>query len=69
MEIRQTKPGIGGYWLNHDSTLVRLHKDGGCGNPEKYAHLYPDKWKWFSSREEALASTGRQVRLCKICNL
>lgn len=68
MEIRQAKSDKEGYWLNHDSTGVRLHR-GSCDYPKMFfAHLYPDKWAWFNTKEEAIASTGRQVRPCGACN-
>ena len=57
----------GGYWLNLDSAGVRLHKDI-CDSPKKFAGGRPDKWKWFKTKEDALASTGRKVQPCRMCN-
>ena len=57
----------GGYWLNLDSAGVRLHKDI-CNSPKKFAGSRPDKWMRFNTKKEALASTGRKVQPCGICN-
>ena len=57
----------GGYWLNLDSAGVRLHKDI-CNSPKKFAGSRPDKWTWFNAKDKALASTGRKVQPCGICN-
>ena len=53
-----------GYWLNHDSTRVTLHRED-CRHAEKWAR--PPKWERFENEEKAGAFTGRDVHLCHTC--
>ena len=51
------------YWLNFDSTGVKLHKDT-C----KYAAWAVEpKWQRFDTEEEAHTSTSRKIRKCGLC--
>ena len=51
------------YWLNFDSTGVKLHKET-C----KYVEwAIEPKWKKFDTENEAYASTSRKIQKCGIC--
>ena len=52
------------YWLNFDSTGVKLHKET-CKHVKQWA--VEPKWKSFGSEGEAHRSTSRRIHKCGDC--